>query len=127
MKSGVQRMTHFQKRKSFASPQNRGLATIIVLIVALALGGCNTRLAPPASLGTPDLILEKAGDMGRYLLPSETPKEIWRSREKTYFYLDRNIMVTVTKSGEHRGEISSDERKHVLDVLALYKARNPIE
>jgi len=93
---------------------------IVAFVSAVACSGCHTGFRAPPDLGPPDLLCEHAGDMGRYLLPADKPEDVWKPYQIEYFYLDRNLKVTVMAYDVRREALSPETRQIVQGIVQRY-------
>ena len=95
----------------------------------LLLMGCATDFSPPESLGDPDLYCEQAGDQGRFLRPGDKPEYVWPTEHegysRVYYYLARNLTVTMSHKGREDESMSAQTRRLVERILADYRQRTP--
>ena len=100
--------------------------TIPPLAILILLDGCATvesgvRHGTPithvqADYGEPDVISDQSGDLERFYVPAQRPKEEWPwHAPRTFYYLDRDLAVTFVRGKAVRAtKIDAETREHTL-------------
>jgi hypothetical protein len=93
------------------------------------LGGCSLdgsglRWGTPitslqADYGEPNVISDSSGDLTRFYVPTNRPREEWPwDAPRTFYYLDRNFAVTFVRGKAVRaGAIDAATREQTLEPL----------
>ncbi len=99
-------------------------SVISMLLVSAVLSGCSIRESGirqwtsitdvQLELGEPDVISDSSGDLTRFYVPTNRPKEQWpRDAPRTFYYLDRNLAVTFERGEAVRAEAIDPETRRV--------------
>src|SRR5687768_14996621 len=104
-------------------------SAISLLVISTLLGGCSPgergiRRGTPithvqSDFGEPDVISDSSGDLTRFYVPTNRPREEWPwEAPRTFYYLDRNLAVTFERGKAVRAEaIDAETRERMLEPL----------